>query len=62
MSAVFYQTFIFSPNDSPSKTMKSVFLFHQKRSFRSPDIKIFVFFPSFPQFSCTKGQTKVENL
>ena len=25
VSAIFYQIFIFSPNDSPSKTMKSVF-------------------------------------
>ena len=30
--------FYFSPNDSPSKTMKNVFLFHIKRSFRSRDI------------------------
>ena len=56
----FYQIFIFSPNDSPSKTMKNVFLFHRKRSFRSPGIKIFVFFPSFPHFAGTKGQMKVE--
>ena len=27
VSAIFYQIFIFSPNDSPSKTMKSVFYF-----------------------------------
>ena len=27
VSAIFYQTFIFSPNDSPSKTMKNVFYF-----------------------------------
>ena len=27
MSAIFYHCFIFSPNDSPSKTMKSVFYF-----------------------------------
>ena len=25
VSAIFYQIFIFTPNDSPSKTMKSVF-------------------------------------
>ena len=27
VSAIFYQIFIFSPNDSPSKTMKNVFYF-----------------------------------
>ena len=34
VSAIFYQIFIFSPNDSPSKTMKC-FLFHLKSSFHS---------------------------
>ena len=43
MPAIFYQIFIFSPNDSPSKTMKNVFLFHLKSSFRSRDIQIFYF-------------------
>ena len=46
--------FVFSPNDSPSKTMKKilkekaikkVFLFHLKSSFRSQDIEIFVVLP-----------------
>ena len=27
VSAIFYQLFIFSPNDSPLKTMKNVFYF-----------------------------------
>ena len=27
VSAIFYQIFIFSPNDSPSKTVKNVFYF-----------------------------------
>ena len=27
VSAIFYQNFIFSPNDSPSKTVKNVFYF-----------------------------------
>ena len=40
--------FYFSPNDSPSKTMKH-FLFHLKSSFHSRDIQIFVF-PSSPLF------------
>ena len=39
----------FSPNDSPSKTMK-FFLFHLKSSFSSWDIQIFVFLSS-PLFS-----------
>ena len=37
LSAIFCQIFIFSPNDSPSKTMKG--------SFFSQDIQIFVIFP-----------------
>ena len=37
----FYQILIYSPNDSPSKTMKKLFLFHLKSSFRSRDIQIF---------------------
>ena len=44
VSTIFYQIFIFSPNDSPSKTMKNIFLLHLKSSFRSPDIQIFVIF------------------
>ena len=42
-SAIFYQIFIFSPNDSPLKTMKC-FLIHINNSFRSRDIQIFVIF------------------
>ena len=45
--ATFYQTFIFSPNDSTSKTIKKSFSFHQKSSFCSQDIPIFIFFPFF---------------
>ena len=45
----------------PLKTMKNVFLFHLKSSFRSQDIQIFViFFPSFPDFLDSKGQMEVE--
>ena len=40
----FFRNFHFSPNGSPSKTMKDVFLFHLKNSFRFWDIQIFVFF------------------
>ena len=34
----FLTNFYFSPNDSPSKTMKDVFLFNLKDCFRSQDI------------------------
>ena len=43
VSAIFYQIFIFSPNDSPFKADKC-FLFYLKSSFRSRDIQIFVIF------------------
>ena len=43
----FYQIFIFSPNGSPLKPIKNVFLFHLKSSFHSQNIQIFVIF-SFP--------------
>ena len=50
-SAIFYQIFIFSSNDSPSKTLKKCILIHLKTSFRSRDTQIFViFFPFFPDF------------
>ena len=38
VSAIFYQIFILSSNDSPLKTEKC-FLFHLKSSFRSRDIQ-----------------------
>ena len=46
----YFLTVFFSPHYSPSKTMKNVFLFHLKSSFRSRNIQIFVF-PSSPLFS-----------
>ena len=42
VSAISYQIFIFSPNDSPS--YEKYFLFHLKSSFRSQNIQIFVVF------------------
>ena len=33
VSAIFYQIFVFPPNDSPSKTMKTVFYFIKKALF-----------------------------
>ena len=44
VSPIFYQLFISSPNDCPSKTEKC-FLFHLKSFFCSRDIQIFVIFP-----------------
>ena len=52
--------FYFSPNDSPSKTMKC-FLFHRKSSFRSWDIQNFVYSSSplfFPVSHCCTGWLK----
>ena len=42
----FYQIFIFSPNDSPSKTMKSAFYFVKKAPFVLGIIKFLYFRPS----------------
>ena len=59
----FFSNFMFSSNDSPSKTMKNVFLFHWKSSFRSRDIKIFVIFSLFFNiFQIQKGKWKWNNL
>ena len=58
----FLLNFCFSPNDSSSKTMKNVFLFHLKSSFRSRDIHFFVFLscPLFLPFSnCDGGCLKI---
>ena len=46
----FLSNLYFSQNDSTSKTMKNVYLFHLKSSFRSRDIQIIVF-PFPPLFS-----------
>ena len=59
MSTIFYQIFIFLPNDRPSKSMmffislKKLFLFSRYSNFC-------IFFPSFPHFSDSKGQMEVE--
>ena len=42
VSAIFYQIFIFLPNDSPLKIMKNVFIL--SGVFFSGDIQIFVIF------------------
>ena len=57
----FYQIFIFSPNDSPSKTEKC-FVFHLKSDFHSRDIHISVFLsiPFFlPVSHCFRGWLKI---
>ena len=62
VSGIFYQFFIFSPNDSSSKTMQS-FLFHLKISFCSQDIQFFVIFPiPFRTFQIQKDIWKWNNL
>ena len=56
----FLWNFYSSPNDSPSKTMKGVFLFHLKSSFR--DIQIFVFLNSplfLPASYCLRAWSKI---
>ena len=59
VSAIFYQFFIFSPNDSPSKTEKC-FLFHLKSSFHSRDIQTFVFSPLlFHLFQIQKDKQRI---
>ena len=61
VSAIFLSNFYFSPNDSPSKTMKNI-LFHLKRTFRSQDIQIFVIFSlPFQTFQIQKGKRKWNN-
>ena len=57
----FSSNFYFSPNDSPSKTMKNIFLFHLKSSFHSRDIQIFVYSSSplfFPVIHYFRGLFK----
>ena len=58
----FLSNFYFPPNDSPSKTMKNVFLFHLKSSFCSRDIQIFLFLSSplfLPVSHCFRGWSKI---
>ena len=57
----FFQIFIFSSNDSPSKIIKKYFLFYGKSSFRSQDIQIFCIFP-FHNFQIQKDKWKWKEL
>ena len=45
VSAIFYHIFIFPPNDSPSKTIKSVFYFIKKAFFVLEIFKFLYFLP-----------------
>ena len=63
VSAIFYQIFIFSQNDSLLKTVKNKVFFHLKSSFRSWDIQIFVIFSlSIHTFQIQKDKWKWNNL
>ena len=57
LSTIFYQMFIFSSSDRPSKTMKNVFHFILKALLV---LEIFIFFASFPHCPDPKGQMEVE--
>ena len=59
LSAIFYRIFVFPPNDSPSKNMKSVFYFI-KKAFFVLESNFCNFFRYFPHFPDTKGQMEVE--
>ena len=63
VSAIFYQIFIFLPNDSPLKTMKNVFYFVSKAFFHSRDIQIFVIFAlPYHTFQIEKSKWKSNNI
>ena len=54
VSAIFYQTYTFSSNDSPLKTMKNAFYFIKKLFSFSRYSNFCNFFPSFLQFQIQK--------
>ena len=59
VSAIFYQVFIFSPNDSPLKTMKNVFYFISKALFVLEIFRFLHFFPflsTLSRFKRTNGR------
>ena len=66
MSAIFYQIFILSPNDSPWKmknVWKKFFVSYIESSFCSRDIQIFVIFSLyFHTFQIQKGKWESNNL
>ena len=63
VSTIFYQFFVFSRNDSPSKTVEKSFLFHLKSSFHSRDIQMFLIFSlPFHTLQIQKDKLKWNNL
>ena len=60
VSAIFYQIFIFSPNDSLSKTVKKKIISPKKLFSFSRYSDFCIFSSSFPQFPDSKGQMEVE--
>ena len=59
VTTIFYQILIFSPNDSPSKTIKNVFYFIEKALFVL-EISKFLFL--FHTFQIQKDKWKWNNL
>ena len=55
VSAIFYQIFIFSPNDSPSKLWKMFFASSKKLFSFSRYSNFCILFPSFPHFPGSKS-------
>ena len=58
VSIIFYEIIIFSPNDSPSKTIKNVFYFIEKPLFVLEIFKFLKFFPflsTVSRFKRTNG-------
>ena len=60
VSNIFYQIFIFSPNDSPSKTVKNVFISSKKLFSFSIYSNFRNFSSSFLHFPDSKEQMEVE--
>ena len=61
LPVVFYQIFIFAPNDSPLKNYENFFFISSKKLFSlSKYSNICNFFPSFTHVSDSKGQIQVE--
>ena len=60
VSTIFYQIFIFSPNDSPSQTEKCFFFSSKKLFLFSRYSNFCNFSSSFPYFPDSKGQMEVE--
>ena len=59
VSAIFYQIFIFSSNDRPSKTMKNVLYFIKKALFILKIFRFLYFFPFFSTLSRFKRANRI---